>query len=365
MAAGEREVGRLALSAMPLPAGPAPSVALDGQPVHPIARIREYSPDEWEEFIREWATALPEAYVQIKRLGGAGDKGADIAAFKTAWQFEGPWDCFQAKHYKDPLSFGVAASEILKVFVSVLGGAYSLPDSYNFLAPRGLSTQLNMLVSKPTELRTKFLGRLVKDDPLVKGLDADGIQSVRDFAAGVDFVMFKSVEPQDALATHSLTRWHADRFATALPARGASAAPPEEYTPDEARYLQQLVAVYSEQHPDKVTDLDSVAVVPRLSRHLQRQRVSFFRAEALKGYAREAVPPGTFEKLQKDIYDGVIDIAERDHPDGFTRLSEVLTGVGQLDLSRHKLITVAEIDDRKGVCHQLANDDRLNWMGEA
>lgn len=221
-----------------------------------------------------------------------------------------------------------------------------------------------MLISRPSELKKKFLAKLVAGDPLVKGMDLARLQAVRDLAEGVDFAMFKSVEPIDALNTHSKTRWYPGRFATALPPRAAAAPPPEEYTPEETRYLQQLLSVYAERHPDQVTDLDSVATVPKLSRHLQRQRVSFFRAEALKGYAREAVPPGTFEKLQQDIHDGVIDIADQDHPNGFTRLSEVLAGAGQLDLSHHKLITRAEIDDRKGVCHQLANDDRLNWMGE-
>lgn len=354
----------MALTALPLPAEPDPSVALDGPPVPPAARIRSYTPDEWEEFVREWATALPDTYVQIKLLGGAGDKGVDIAAFKTDRLFEGPWDCFQAKHYKDPLSFSVAAPEMLKVFVAVIDGDYSLPDSYNFLAPKGLSTPFNMLVSKPTTLRSNFLDRLVGGDTLVKGMGESMLRSVRALATGTDFGIFKSVEALDALNTHSRTRWHAGRFATSLPTRGASEAPPPEYAPDEARYLQQLLAVYAERHPDKITDLSSVTGVPSMVRHLQRQRVSFFRAESLKGYAREAVPPGTFEKLQEDIYSGVVDIADRDHPNGFTRLSEVLAQVGQLDLNRHKLIAVADIDDRKGVCHQLANDDRLTWVDE-
>lgn len=365
MTTGEgKSPGRSVLSDMPLPTEIDPSVALDGPPVSPAGRIRLYSPDEWEEFIREWATGLPQTYAQIKRLGGAGDKGADIAAFKTDRQFEGPWDCFQAKHYKDPLSFGVAAAEVLKVFVWVVEKVYCLPDSYLFLAPKGLSTQFNMMVSKPTAFRDSFLGRLDKGEALVKDLDAPKVQAVRTLASQTDFGMFKSVELQDALETHSRTRWHAARFATALPVRAASEAPPAEYATDEARYLQQLLAVYAERYPDKITDLASVADVPRVSRHLQRQRVCFFRAESLKGYAREAVPPGTFEKLQGDIYSGVVDVVERDHPNGYTRLAEVLAQVGNLDLNRHKLIAVTEIDDRKGVCHQLANDDRLTWMDE-
>ena len=101
-----------------------------------------------------------------------------------------------------------------------------------------------------------------------------------------------------------------------------------------------------------------------MSRHLQQQRVRFFRAESLKAYSAGAVPPGTFEKLQDDIHSGVVDIAQSDHPDGYTRLSQVLTQVGSLDLNRHKLIDVTDIEDRKGVCHQLANDDRLTWVEE-
>ncbi|MGW5054764.1 hypothetical protein [Actinokineospora sp. NPDC004072] len=202
---------------MAAPTDSTQSVALDGSPVSPVARIRLYSPDDWEEFIREWATAVDGDYVQIKRLGGAGDKGADIAAFKTDRLFEGPWDCFQAKHYEKPLGFAVAAAEMLKFFASVIEGAYSLPDTYQFLAPRGLSTQFNMLISNPTTLQTKFLSRLVEDSALVRELEGAKLTAVRDLAADTDFAMFKSVEVLDALSTHSRTRWHAARFATSLP----------------------------------------------------------------------------------------------------------------------------------------------------
>ncbi|PPK63325.1 hypothetical protein CLV40_12938 [Actinokineospora auranticolor] len=350
---------------MAVPADPIPSVALEGAPVPPGMRMRMFSPDEWEEFIREWATALDVDYVQIKRLGGAGDRGADVVGFKTDRQFEGPWDCFQAKHYETPINFSVAAGEILKVFVSVIDGAYSLPDTYQFLAPRGVSTPFNMLLGNPTDLRNKFLARLVEGDALVKGLDGGALAAVRALAADTEFCMFKSVEVQDALITHGRTRWHAARFGTSLPVRGDSAAPPEQYTPEETRYLQQLLEVYTERHPDRITTLESVASVPKVARHLQRQRVSFFRAESLRAYSAGAVPEGTFEKLQDDIHDGVIDVADSDHKDGYTRLGQVLIQVGTLDLSRHKLIDVADIDDRKGVCHQLANDDRLTWVEDS
>lgn len=356
--------GRIALGDVPPPVDSATSVVLDGPPVSPAGRIRLYSPDEWEEFIREWATAVEEDYVQIKLMGGAGDRGTDIVGFKTDRQFEGPWDCFQAKHYEKALGLSVAAAEMLKVFVSVIEGAYSLPDTYQFLAPKGLSTAFNMLISNPTKLRNEFLTSIVAGKPLAKKLAPATLEKVRTLAAGSDFAMFRSVELLDVLSAHSRTRWYAARFATALPARGVSETPPKEYTSGEARFLQQLLAVYTERHPNEITSLDSVAGVPKMSRHLQQQRVRFFRAESLKAYSAGAVPPGTFERLQDDIHSGVVDIAQSDHPDGYTRLNQVLTQVGSLDLNRHKLIDVTDIEDRKGVCHQLANDDRLTWVEE-
>jgi hypothetical protein len=315
----------MALTDLPVPVGPSSSVALDGPQIAPAALIRLYSPVEWETFVREWATELEPDYVQIKQLGGPGDKGLDVAAFKTDRQLEGPWDCFQAKHYESPLGFAVAAAEMFKVFTSVIEGFYTLPDTYQFLAPRGLSTPFNLLVSRPEALRERFLGRLSENDTLVKEMNQATLGAVRELAAATDFAMFKSVEVHDAVSTHSRTRWHAARFATALPTRGPDEAPPREYAPLEARYLEQLVEVYAERHPDKIGSLESVAGIPRLSRHLHQQRVRFFRAESLKKYSAGAVPPGTFEKLQDDIHAGVVDIVQADHPDGYTRLGQVLT----------------------------------------
>lgn len=79
-------------------------------------------------------------------------------------------------------------------------------------------------------------------------------------------------------------------------------------------------------------------------------------------YARDSVPDGTFELLQGDVYSGVIDTAEADHASGLDRLRAVLTQSGQLDLGAHALISVSRIEDRQGICHQLANADRLTWV---
>ncbi|WP_395858067.1 ABC-three component system protein [Arachnia propionica] len=66
--------------------------------------------------------------------------------------------------------------------------------------------------------------------------------------------------------------------------------------------------------------------------------------------------------MQSDVYSGVIDTAEAEHATGMDRLRAVLTQSGQLDLGAHSLISVSRMEDRQGICHQLANADRLTWV---
>jgi hypothetical protein len=81
--------------------------------------------------------------------------------------------------------------------------------------------------------------------------------------------------------------------------------------------------------------------------------------------ARDAVPDGTFDALQGDVYDGVIDVVESSHPSGLDRLSAVLIHATALSLGPHALVSITKPDDVKGICHQLANDSRLSWIKEA
>lgn len=334
--------------------------ALAGPPVTPQQRVYFYDAGEWEQFIREWATGLGDAYVQIKRLGGPNDRGVDVAGFKTDQGFEGSWDCFQGKHYAKALTWSDVFPEMLKVFVSAVGGHYVLPDRYAFLAPQGCGQTLNKLLSKPTVLRDKFLENLASVD----GLAGEVREQVQTLAESTDFELFKSVELIDALETHRSTPYHAARFGTAVPPRPGHDSPPDEIAEGEARYVAQLIEVYSEKEPAETFAAESVSAHSRFGGHFQRQRESFYSAEALRLYARDSVPPGTFEALQSDVHSGVVEVAGASHQSGMDRLASVLTTSGQLDLSAHALISVSSIDDRKGICHQLANEDRLTWVKE-
>lgn len=338
--------------------------SLAGPPMSPQQHIFFYDPDEWELFIREWATGLGDPYVQIKRLGGPNDRGVDVAGFKTDQGFEGAWDCYQGKHYADALTWTDAFPEMLKVFVASVGGHYVLPDRYAFLAPRGCGPSLNRLLSKPTDLRDRFLEELARVDGSAAALAQDLRDQIKALAEATDFALFQSVELLDALETHRATPYHVGRFGTPVPPRPGHQAPPDEIGTHEARYVAQLIDVYSEKEPAETFAAETVSMHDKFGGHFQRQRESFYSAEALRLYARDSVPPGTFEALQTDVFSGVVEVAESSHTTGMARLTSVLTTSGQLDLSAHALISVSSINDRKGICHQLANEDRLIWVRE-
>jgi hypothetical protein len=95
--------------------------------------------------------------------------------------------------------------------------------------------------------------------------------------------------------------------------------------------------------------------------HYHRQREYFYHAESLRNFARDTVPSGTFEDLQNEVHAGVIEVEAAPHADGFVRVNAVTQAAALLPLTANGLISVTKIQDKRGICHQLANTDRLTW----
>ncbi len=98
-----------------------------------------------------------------------------------------------------------------------------------------------------------------------------------------------------------------------------------------------------------------------LKTHFQRSREAFYHAESLRVFVREKVEAGTFEGLQTEILDGIQDIYDGEHPDGFARVVAVTDKAQSMALDAHPLNKSALPKDRRGICHQLANDGKLTW----
>lgn len=335
-----------------------------GPPIAPIARLMIYSPDDWESFIEEWVSAaLSASYKSVARFTGSGDKGIDVAGFVEANGLNGVWDNFQCKHYAQPLSPTVAWPEIGKILWFSFNGHYTAPRAYYFVAPRGVGTKLNLLLGHAANLKAEtkkvWAKNIAESITGTQRVDLTGA-----FAAYVDkfdFSIFKAISPRELIEQHRKTPYFLERFGGELPARPLPEKPPEAVQGHEQRYVEHLLAAYAEHKKEAIADIAALKKWKPLSDHLNRQRESFYHAEAFRVFLREKVDPGTFESLQDEIHDGVIDTAEGTFVDGFERVKAVTQASQSVPLDAHPLGSSAFVKDRHGICHQLANDDRLRW----
>lgn len=335
---------------------------MNGNPIPKPIRVQFFSPSEWEAFIEEWAVSIDNQYVKVRRLGGSGDLGVDIVGFVTSGGWNQEWDNFQCKQYKNPLCPSDIWVEIGKIIYYSYKGEYSTPRKHYFVPSKGVGTSLEKLLGNPKKLKEeakawwdKYCRDGITKTVSVK-LEGDFLQWFNAF----DFSIFSSKSFVDLIEDHSRTHYHAVRFGGGLPARPQAPLPPDECSHEENRYVQQLFAAYQDHLKASVNDISDLS--PTLARDFQRQRTRFYHAESLRNFARDTVPVGTFEKFQDEVFHGVIDTCDSEHSDGLSRMKNTLNQAANLSITSNPLTIAAEIQDKQGVCHQLANDNRLIWV---
>lgn len=335
-----------------------------GRQVPPRQHIFLYSAAEWESFLEEWAQFQKKKYYKVVNLGGANDFGIDVAGFCTDKGFNGAWDNYQCKYYKgDALTPGTAIPEIAKVLWHAFSGDITLPQKYYFFAPKDCGPSLKKLFLDSIKLKTKLFQEwdnwCAESITTTKIITLDG--RFLEFVDKVDFSIFEYKPILEVIEEHRATPYFYQRFGGGLPDRPSPQSPPVEHLKTESRYISQLFEAYSDREQRKI-DPQNLGEYNTLGKHLDRQREAFFHAESLKAFARDTVPPGTFSSLQEEVCSGVIDICEEEHENGFERLKAVARAADTISLNTNGLIQVTKLQDRRGICHQLANVDRLIWV---
>lgn len=343
---------------------PATSLSvLLGRRFSPQQQILLYDADEWEEFILEWVHSQRAKYSDVRRMGGARDRGIDVAGFTDSMGLDGVWDGFQCKHFAAPVPPSKATPEIAKILWHSFEGHYVAPRKYYFVAPKGCSTELKNLLSSPSTLLQYIREHWDRQcaQELVRGNTIRLQGSFEQYVTGFDFSTFEELGALAIIDGHRSTPYHAARFGGGLPPRSRVESPPSEIHAGESRYIQQLFEAYSERLRQEIAGLDALEPWGDFISHFHLQREYFYHAESLRNFARDAVPPGTFEELQNEMYDGVVTIEMSNHPDGMTRMDAVTQEATAVQITSNALISVLKVKDRKGICHQLANQDRLHW----
>ena len=345
---------------------PSPEYIASGIPTAKELRVTIFSPLQWESFTEEWISSLKSQYVLVRRYGGAGDKGVDVAGYCSDDGLEGEWHNYQCKHYGQPLAPSDIWVEIGKMVYYSFKNEYLPPRKYFFVTPRGIGTTLGQLLDSPNKLKARAKQEWEKycTHKITKTATLPLEGELLEWFENFDFSIFSSVSVVELVEGHAQTPFHTVRFGGGLPHRALVDPPPEEHAEKESRYLTQLFNVYEEHLGTPIHGiLDIIASSkPHLRKDLLKQRERFYSAEALRNFARDNVPKGTFTTLQEEIFDGVVDGCEDDHDDGFTRMKSTIRQATTISLTSNPLVSVTRVRDRQGICHQLANEDRLTWV---
>lgn len=337
--------------------------AISGIPIPKISRVELFSSEAWEEFIEEWASSKRADYFKCLRFGGAGDKGIDVVGFINNHTFEGGWDNFQCKHYSNPIAPSDIWIEVGKVVYYTFLKTYPTPRKYYFVGSKNVGTKLAFLLANPAKFKLDFESQWINhcETHLETGKEVKLEGNLKLHFDKFDFSIFSSLSIIDLINEHSRTQFHTVRFGGGLPPRPKPPNAPLQIAEQESRYIAHLFEAYGDNLKKDIKSYDDLSVYADLKEDFLRQRERFYHAESLRNFSRDNVPNGTFEELQDEIFQGIIDTYHCSYSDALERMRSTLAHSGKLSISSNLLSNITKIQDKQGICHQLANDDKLVW----
>lgn len=330
-------------------------------------QISTMSADDWEEFIEEWITYKSECYFDFERLGGAGDQGRDVVGYEEnpVGKDDYAWDNYQCKHYDAPLSPSKIWTEIGKICYYSFINEYPFPKKYYFIAPLGIGTKLSNLLKKPDKLREGLLENwdsYCKNDICSEVGGIELTQKFKEYIKGLNFSAFDKITTIKLVMEHSKTQFHVVRFGVPLPERPTTPPIPEIVGGDEIIYVTKLLSAYHSHAEINITNVSEANNITTYKRHLKRSREDFSHAEALRNFSRDTMPNGSFSSIQDQVKSGISDILDSDFSNGFEKVKSTVSEARKLQLPNTALVGYLTVNDRGGICHQIANnDDDVLW----
>jgi hypothetical protein len=342
---------------------------LTDQPVVAIDKLKIVGDDEFEDIVREWIWGYLikkklSGYIDCKKCAGSGDLGRDVIAIRS---ITGPiWDNYQCKNYKGKIMPSQIWGEIGKFLYFAYKKRFTLPQNYFFVSPVGPGPDLISYEQKPIEFREALLSKwdshcgsnITKDQKIQ--LDSE----LKSYIKSIDFSLFKFLDPQRLIEEHAKTRYHYSRFGGSMPDRVFSAGVPPEVDANEMIYVNELMDAYTDHRKSSIS-LNNIKSDLTYQAHFDRQRQSFYLADSLNEFSKDAFPEYTdhFDSVKSEIYSGVADVCDNGHADAYTRVKAVTQEAKRLSLTSNPLIKFMKVDDREGICHHLVTDGKLTWKG--
>ena len=329
----------------------------------PLKMLRCFDDDKFEAMVRDWQSSyLGIKYLRVEKLAGGGDKGRDVACRGVTNDLY----IFQCKNYNHKLTPSEILLEIGKICYYSFRGDYPIPIEHRFVSPLGVTSTAAELFSNPEGLKKQLKDNWTRicqtkicsqNIPLTTELAA--------FIDKIDFSAFNYVSPEEFIEDFKKTSHFSNYFLLIVKPRPLPNPVPEDIAAYELTYINKLLSAYSDFLGTNVADKKKLeSTYPDLYEDFKRQRRYFYSAECLAEYSREVyqIDSQWFEQLKDEFFDGIIEEIEEDAKHGFERLRRVLKRAMELQISKSLLNSAIKIQDRKGICHHLANErDEVIW----
>lgn len=321
--------------------------------------------DKFEAMIRDWQSVqIGKKYTRVEKLGGANDKGRDIACTGLT----GELYIYQCKNYHRLLKLSDILPEIGKVCYYCYRGDYQIPKEYWFMSPMGLVNTVADLIHKPQELKSALKTHWPK--MCQSKICAETIMltpQLSTFIGAMNFALFDYYSPDRFIKEFQETPYFSHYFLQIIKPRPFVRPVSEEIDKRELPYIRKLLDAYSDYLGKNIDDCKKLQETDgTLFQDFKRQRQNFYSADCLAEYSREVYPRESlwFERVKDEFFEGIIDdIVAEDCKHGFERLRRVLKRATELKIGSGKLLDSAiMVQDRKGICHHLANErDEVVW----
>ncbi|RIH72228.1 hypothetical protein BJG01_03765 [Vibrio splendidus] len=331
----------------------------NGTNVSPLDHLRIMDDGTWEDFTLELVFHWKTEYDRVVRCGGGGDMGRDVIAYTGD-----VWENYQCKHYGKKLGVADAVLEIGKVLYYSFCGEYSWPQKFYFVSPEGNSNDLMKMLRCPKSIKEQLITRW--ETTCQKRITKKGDGNVflegefEDYVLNADFKIFDDLPPMTLLKLHSNTPFYDMRFGHTTRVRPRPPKAPEKVEAKEKLYLDELLSAFSEASGQEI-NWSNITDEPEHNSELKSARNNYFSAEALDKFSRDWLPYG-FEDLKDECYEAISPTFKQTHSDGYEKYLKTLESSVNISYSSHPLVHYIRIQDKKGLCHHLVNDQMIRWV---
>jgi hypothetical protein len=332
----------------------------------PSAIVMHFSPNQWEDFIEVACTFRElegKKYVQVKRLGNAGDAGRDIEARFVPQLLTDEWDLYQAKHYGNRLTPGDAFFELTKFFVNLSQEVFPRPRRYYFCSPQNAGPDLHDLIANPSKFKQRLLADWASGATGLKTRVALLTPEVKALVEAFDFSRIEEFLVRDLIKCHEKnTKEHHQLFGI-VPSRGDDPEMPAAPALEELVYINELLRVYSE-HCSKELTMESVLQSDDYRDHLSDARSLFYCAEGLRRFSRDLyTDQDEFNVLLVMLLQGIKpSVFNLKHKTGMDKLNAAIDKVSSVSVTDSVLHSRLRGGDLPGACHHLANESMIKWI---